>query len=82
MKGRINMKSTNISHAVAADYQNEETAAICIPAGLTLGMIIGLVVGELVFASLGAGMLAGAAAGTMIGAALMAMCLRKKDSRR
>lgn len=72
------MKSTSINYSVAADHQNEENAAICIPAGLTLGMFIGLVVGELVFGSLGAGMFIGAAAGTMIGAVLMALCLRKR----
>ena len=82
MKGRINMKSSTTVNTFAAGYQNEDTAGICIPAGLTLGMFIGLVIGELVFASLGTGMLVGAAAGTMIGAALMAMCLKKKDIRR
>lgn len=74
------MKSRNITPSVAAIDQNEENAAICIPAGLTLGMFIGLVVGELVFGSLGSGMFIGAAAGTIIGAVLMALCLRKRTT--
>lgn len=81
MKGRINMKSDNNVQAIAATYKDEENAAICIPAGLTLGMFIGLVIGELVFDSLGSGMMIGSFAGTAVGAVLMALCLRHKDHR-
>jgi uncharacterized membrane protein len=52
---------------VMFDYEHEESAAMYIPACLTIGMLVGLVVGELFFSSMSGGMFIGMAVGAASG---------------